>query len=66
MTTAVGACAGCGKTGPVGELMLYGNELGLVLRCPACDQLLVCITHTPRGYWLDLRGLQILRIVEPD
>lgn len=64
MTTAVGTCAHCGKVGPVGEALLYGGELGVVLRCAGCEGLLVCITHTPRGYWLDLRGLRILRVVE--
>ena len=64
MTTAIGTCANCGKVGSVGELILYGGEIGTVLRCPGCDHLLICITHTPEGYWLDLRGLQILRIVQ--
>ena len=64
MTTAVATCNSCGKTAPIGELMLYGGEIGAVLRCPGCDHLLICVTHTPAGYWLDLRGLQILRISE--
>jgi hypothetical protein len=64
MTTALGTCGGCGNSGSLGELMLYGGEIGTVLRCPTCDNLLICITHTPEGYWLDLRGLQILRIVQ--
>lgn len=64
MTTALGTCGNCGRTGHVGELMLYGGELGMILRCPGCDHLLICITQTPEGYWLDLRGLQILRIVQ--
>jgi hypothetical protein len=64
MTTALSTCGGCGKSGTLAELVLYGGEIGTVLRCPACDNLLICITHTPEGYWLDLRGLQILRIVQ--
>jgi len=64
MTTALSTCGGCGKQGTLAELMLYGGEAGTILRCPACDHLLVCITHTPEGYWIDLRGLQILRIVQ--
>src|SRR6187549_3244867 len=64
MTTALSTCAGCGRQGALGELMLYGGEAGTILRCPGCDNLLICITHTPDGYWIDLRGLQILRIVQ--
>jgi hypothetical protein len=63
MTTAIGTCGNCGKVGPLGELMLYGGEIGMVLRCPGCDHMLICITHTPEGYWVDLGGLQILRII---
>jgi hypothetical protein len=63
MTTALGTCGNCGMTGPLGELMLYGGEIGTVLRCSTCDHMLICITHTPDGYWLDLRGMQILRVV---
>jgi NAD-dependent SIR2 family protein deacetylase len=62
MTTAYSTCGHCGKSGQFGELMLYGSEIGLVLRCPECDHMLLCITHTPEGYWLDLRGLQVIRI----
>jgi hypothetical protein len=64
MTTAIARCSNCGASAPVGELMLYGGEIGMILRCPGCDHLLICITHTPEGYWLDLRGLQILRIAD--
>ena len=64
MTAALGTCAHCGQTGPVGALLLYGGEMGMVLRCPGCDHLLICVTHTPHGYWLDLRGVQVLRIAE--
>jgi len=64
MTTALSTCGGCGTSGTLAELMLYGGEAGTILRCPHCDHLLLCITHTPEGYWIDLRGLQILRIVQ--
>jgi hypothetical protein len=63
MTSAVGTCAHCGKVGVLGESILYGGEIGTVLCCPGCEQILVCITHTPAGYWLDFRGLQVLRVV---
>lgn len=55
-TVAPTTCAGCGKTRPMAELMLYAVELGAILRCPSCDQAVVRIGRTPRGLWLDLRG----------
>lgn len=62
MTTALGACARCGQTSPLGSLLAYGSHMGLLLRCPGCDHLLLCVTPTPEGYWLDVSGLQVLRI----
>ena len=37
-TVAPTTCAGCGRTRPMAELMLYAVELGAILRCPSCDQ----------------------------
>jgi Family of unknown function (DUF6510) len=53
---AATTCAGCGRTRPMAELMLYAVELGAILRCPSCDEAVVRIGRTPRGLWLDLRG----------
>jgi hypothetical protein len=61
MTTTISTCAGCGKSGPIGELMMYGGEMGVILRCPGCDTMLICLSQTPEGYWLDMRGAQVLR-----
>ena len=62
MTTAICTCANCGKVGAIGELMLYGGEMGKVLRCPTCEHLVICITHPPSGYRLDFRGATILQV----
>jgi hypothetical protein len=34
MTSAQSTCAHCGRTMPMGSLMLYGGQIGMVLRCP--------------------------------
>ena len=49
-------CAGCARVVPMGELRLYAIELGAILRCPSCDDVVVRIVRTPRGLWLDLHG----------
>lgn len=65
MTSAQSTCAGCGQTGPVGMLLLYGGEMGAVLRCPACERVQVRVVRE-RGragrYWVDMRGMTTLRI----
>ncbi len=62
MTTAVAVCNGCGRTGPVAELMRYGQEMGAILRCPGCDTPVIRLARTRRAHWLDLRGAVGLRI----
>ena len=59
-TTARTTCAGCSRVAPMAELRLYAVELGAVLRCHSCDEVVVRIARTPRGLWLDLRGAAIV------
>ena len=62
MTLAHAVCAGCGRTGPVAELLRYGHEMGAILRCPGCDTPVIRLARTRRAHWLDLRGALCLRI----
>jgi hypothetical protein len=57
-------CAGCGATHQVGALMAYMHAMGTVLRCPGCDNALIRIGRGRERYWLDLRGVRCLEIVE--
>jgi hypothetical protein len=62
VTTAVAVCAGCGAEGPVAGLMVYGLELGAILRCPGCDTALIRVSRLETGPWLDLRGAAVIRL----
>jgi hypothetical protein len=62
MTSAQSACAGCGQTRPLGALMLYGGEMGMVLRCPSCNQVQLRIVHAQGRYMIDMRGIRLLQI----
>jgi len=64
MTTVEATCGQCGATGAIGTLAAYIHGMGTVLRCPACDQVLIRITHAKGRYWLDMRGVQVLQIAE--
>ncbi len=44
--------------------MVYGQEMGTIVRCPSCDNALIRVAHGPGRYWLDLRGVGHLRIQE--
>jgi hypothetical protein len=62
ITTATAICDGCDRASLIGALPLYTHRMGAVLRCPACDQVLLAVTR-PRGeWWLDLRGVRITRV----
>ena len=65
LTAAVGRCAGCGSTGPVARLRVYGPSPGLVARCPDCAQVVLRVVRGPNDAWLDLRGAVSLRIPIP-
>jgi len=62
MTLAQATCAGCGATNAVGAVVVYAHGMGTVLRCPACDTVLMRITHAGERYWLDVRGIQVLQL----
>jgi hypothetical protein len=62
VTTAEAVCAGCGATGLVGSLAVYGLEMGAILRCPGCGTALFRVSRLETGYWLDLRGMSALRV----
>lgn len=64
MTGAIATCAGCRAMGPVGALLEYGHGMGIVLRCPACDALVLRIVRTPGVLRLDLSGVLLLTIPE--
>ena len=65
LTTAIGRCAGCGRTSPLAEGRAFDHSPGLVLRCPTCGQPLLRMVRSPGRTWLDLRGLEYIEIASP-
>jgi hypothetical protein len=61
VTTAEYACGGCGRTDRLGGAMVYEvRELGIIVRCPSCDNALIRLAHNPGRYMVDLRGMRYL------
>ncbi len=57
MTTAASVCAGCGARAQVGELEIYLDAPGTVVRCRSCRSTLMVLV-TIRGITcVDARGL---------
>jgi Family of unknown function (DUF6510) len=60
MTIAPGQCAHCHTISVLGAMRAYTRGPGIVLRCPACSEVVVRIVQTPRGIRLDARGATYL------
>jgi len=64
MTVSQTECASCGQEGQLGTLLAFTHGPGLVLRCPACESIILRIVQTPGGTVLDARGAVYLRLAE--
>src|SRR5262249_30267935 len=45
----------------VGEMRVYSQGPGVVVRCPACTEVVLRVVDTPRGRMVDMRGIAALR-----
>ncbi|HEU4699417.1 MAG TPA: DUF6510 family protein [Gemmatimonadales bacterium] len=63
LTTARATCAGCGATREMGALLVYAHGMGMVVRCPGCDAVVLVVARAGPRLWLDLTGAR--RIVVP-
>ena len=61
ITTARIECVRCESTAAVGALRLYAVRMGAVLRCGACDNVLLSAVHTPHGWCLEMTGARSLK-----
>ena len=62
MTLVQATCTGCGTTNAIGATAAYMHGMGTVVRCPACDNVLIRVVHAKGRYWLDMRGVRVLQI----
>jgi hypothetical protein len=60
VTVAPGECAHCGHVAPLGAQHLYRSPRspGAVVRCAACDGLLLVLVARRDGYVLSLSGFR--------
>jgi hypothetical protein len=65
MTANPAECANCGNVSEMGGLLAFTQAPGLVLRCPACEAVMVRLVQTPRGTYLDARGATYVRLASP-
>jgi hypothetical protein len=56
LTAGRAKCAGCGTTRTIGALHVYAHGMGMIVRCPGCDGVILRVARTPTHVWLDARG----------
>ena len=64
MTMVKTRCASCGRMEMAGAELVYTDAPGLVMRCVHCESVLLAIVHGGGRYWLEMRGVACLQIVE--
>lgn len=62
MTAEKTECAYCGNEGRLGTLLAFTQGPGVVLRCSACEKVMIRIVQTPDSIFLDARGAVYLRV----
>src|SRR5262245_43770426 len=60
LTTARVTCANCGTIRPLGALLVYAHGMGMVMRCPSCDAVVLRIARTRTRLWFDLTGARLV------
>jgi hypothetical protein len=61
MTSAVGTCAACGMTGPLGAALVYMGA-GTVVRCPKCSAVLMTLTHARERLFVEAAGVRLWQL----
>jgi NAD-dependent SIR2 family protein deacetylase len=64
MTTAQAECASCGTHWRIGQAMVYAHNMGMIVRCAACDNPLIRVARSPGRYVLDMRGVTYIQVEE--
>ncbi len=62
LTASPGECAHCHTVSLVGTLRAYVRGPGVVLRCPACAEVVLRIVETPTATLIDSSGVARLRL----
>jgi hypothetical protein len=62
MTVAPTECATCATVSEMGALRVFNQAPGMVMRCPACGEIMLCVVVTPTMVNIDLRGVATVRM----
>jgi uncharacterized protein DUF6510 len=60
ITAARATCANCGAIRALGALLVYAHGMGMVVRCPSCDAVVLRVARTRTRLCLDAMGARLL------
>jgi len=66
MTAAPTECANCGNEAEIGTMLAFTQGPGIVLRCSACENVMIRIVQTPQAIYLDARGAVYLKLTRAE
>jgi Family of unknown function (DUF6510) len=58
-TTDDETCAHCGTVSVLATTRVYSRGPGVIIRCPACTEVMMRIVETPTGLRIDVSGLAL-------
>jgi hypothetical protein len=62
VTGSPGQCASCHTVSMIGTMRAYTRGPGMVVRCPACAQVVMRMVKTPSATYVDASGIGWIRI----
>jgi hypothetical protein len=62
ITGMPGQCASCDTVSLMATMRVYMRGPGIVIRCPACTQVVLRVVRTPTGLMVDMRGAASIRL----
>ncbi len=66
MTLVPAKCAHCGNVTEMGALWTFGKDMGIVMRCPACENVLIRIVETLDKTYIEARGVEAICLSRSD
>jgi hypothetical protein len=65
VTLARAVCSACAGEHRIAEMTVYALEMGAIMRCPGCDEVMMRVSRLNGECWIDPAGMRTLRIQLP-
>jgi hypothetical protein len=65
MTVVPAECGNCGNVSEMGGMLAFTQAPGAVLRCPACEEVMLTLVQTSDAMYLDARGAAYVKLPRP-